>query len=194
MPSQASYRISGHTGYCVTRPSAYGLGMSVDLPSSPVMQLRLVVEADDFEAALAFYRDQLGLTEQAAFEGDNDARVVILEAGRATLELCNAAQKEMIDMIEVGHPASPKIRVAVEVTDTAGMTAKLVDAGATLIGGPVETPWRSLNSRLDAPAGLQITLFQELEPIEERTQRGRFDTSAGRGRQVTESPEEPDVS
>ena len=127
------------------------------------MQLRLVVEADDFNEALAFYRDALGLTEQAAFQGDNDARVVILDAGRATLELCNTAQKEMIDLVEVGHPASPKIRVAFEVTDTNGATTRLVEAGATLIGAPVETPWRSLNSRLAAPAGLQITLFEELE-------------------------------
>ena len=84
------------------------------------MQLRLVVEAEDFNEALTFYRDALGLTEQAAFQGDNDARVVILDAGRATLELCNTAQKEMIDLVEVGHPASPKIRVAFEVADTAG--------------------------------------------------------------------------
>ena len=127
------------------------------------MQLRLVVEAEDFNEALAFYRDALGLTEQAAFQGDNDARVVILDAGRATLELCNTAQKEMIYLVEVGHPASPKIRVAFEVTDTNGATTRLVEAGATLIGAPVETPWRSLNSRLAAPAGLQITLFEELE-------------------------------
>jgi predicted enzyme related to lactoylglutathione lyase len=128
------------------------------------MQLRLVVEAEDFNEALAFYRDALGLPEQAAFQGDNDARVVILDAGRATLELCNTAQKEMIDAVEVGHPASPKIRVAFEVADTNGATTRLVEAGATLIAAPVETPWRSLNSRLDAPAGLQITLFEELEP------------------------------
>ena len=128
------------------------------------MQLRLVVEAEDFNEALAFYRDALGLSEQAAFQGHNDARVVILDAGRATLELCNTAQKEMIDAVEVGHPASPKIRVAFEVADTTGMTTRLVEAGATLIAEPVETPWRSLNSRLDAPAGLQITLFEELGP------------------------------
>jgi predicted enzyme related to lactoylglutathione lyase len=144
--------------------TTYGRDMSSASPSAPVMQLRLVVEAEDFNEALAFYRDALGLTEQAAFQGENDARVVIFDAGRATLELCNTAQKQMIDAVEVGHPASPKIRVAFEVADTAGMTTRLVDAGATLIAQPVETPWRSLNSRLDAPAGLQITLFEELEP------------------------------
>ena len=137
----------------LTYHAAYRAEMSVESKPPAVLQLRLVVEADDFDAALAFYRDQLGLAEQAAFESGDDARVVILDAGRATLELCNPAQKDMIDAIEVGHPASPKIRVAFEVPDTAGTTTRLVDAGATLIGAPVETPWRSLNSRLDAPAG-----------------------------------------
>jgi len=134
-------------------------------PTPPsVRQLRLVVEADDYEAAVAFYRDALGLPELAAFQGDGDARVTILDAGRATLELANPAQKRMIDDVEVGRQVAPKLRVAFEVADSTATTAALVDAGATLIAAPVETPWRSLNSRLDAAAGLQITLFQELDP------------------------------
>jgi predicted enzyme related to lactoylglutathione lyase len=148
--------------------------------SGPVLQLRLIVEAEDYDAAVAFYRDTLGLTEQAAFEGDGDARVAILEAGRATLEIANPAQKRMIDEIEVGRPASPKIRVAFEVADAATTTAELVAAGATLIAPPTETPWQSLNSRLDAPAGLQITLFQELESLDARTRRAGFGTAAER--------------
>jgi len=145
-----------------------------------VLQLRLIVEADDYDAAVAFYRDVLGLPEQAAFEGEGDARVAILEAGRATLEIANPAQKRMIDEIEVGRPASPRIRVAFEVADSTAKTDELVAAGATLIAAPTETPWRSLNSRLAAPAGLQITLFQELEPLEERTRRTGFGTAAER--------------
>jgi hypothetical protein len=58
------------------------------------------------------------------------------------------------------------MRVAFEVGDSAAMTDDLVSAGAELIASPRETPWRSLNSRLAAPAGLQITLFQELDPPE----------------------------
>lgn len=126
-------------------------------------QLRLVVEAEDFEAALRFYRDALGLPELAAFEGEGDARVAILDAGRATLELANPAQKRMIDRVEAGGQPSPRIRVAFEVDDSAGVTHRLEGAGATLVAAPVETPWRSLNARLDAPAGLQLTIFQELD-------------------------------
>ncbi|WP_405219681.1 VOC family protein [Agrococcus sp. Ld7] len=126
-------------------------------------QLRLVVEVDDIDQALAFYRDALGLPEIAAFQGDGDARVAILDAGRATLELANAAQKRMIDEVEASGQPSPRIRVAFEVEDAAGVTRRLEGAGATLVASPVETPWRSLNARLDAPAQLQLTIFQELD-------------------------------
>ena len=125
--------------------------------------MRLVVEAEDYEAAVRFYRDALGLREEAAIEGGDGAHVTILDAGRATLELANPAQKRMIDEVEVGRQVAPKYRVAFEVTDAGGATSLLVAAGAELIAPPTETPWRSLNSRLAAPAGLQITLFQELD-------------------------------
>jgi hypothetical protein len=47
-----------------------------------------------------------------------------------------------------------------------------------VLGAPVETPWRSLNARLEAPAGLQLTLFEELEPLEVRERRPGFATTA----------------
>lgn len=134
-------------------------------PSStrPVRQLRLVVEAEDYQEAVAFYRDVLGLPQLEAYEGGDGAHVTILDAGRATLELANPAQKRMIDAVEVGRDVAGKYRVAFEVEDTAARTDRLVEGGAQLVAAPVETPWRSLNARLEAPAGLQITLFQELD-------------------------------
>jgi catechol 2,3-dioxygenase-like lactoylglutathione lyase family enzyme len=145
-----------------------------------VIQMRLVVEAEDYDEAVRFYRDVLGLREQAAFEGEGDARVAILDAGRATLEIANPAQKRMIDDVEVGRPVAPRIRVAFEVPDATSATDTLVREGAVLIASPRETPWRSLNSRLDAPAGLQITLFEELETLEERAGRPGFGTDGTR--------------
>ncbi|MCC3282043.1 VOC family protein [Arthrobacter caoxuetaonis] len=128
----------------------------------PVRQLRLVVEAEDYDAALAFYRDVLGLPEQEAYQGEGDARVTILDAGRATLELSNPAQVRMIDRVEADGQPSLKLRVAFEVDDAAARTQRAVDGGAELVAEPRETPWRSLNSRLNGPAGLQLTLFQKL--------------------------------
>ena len=146
----------------------------------PVIQLRVVVEAEDYDEAVRFYRDVLGLPEEAAFEGDGDARVTILDAGRATLEIANPAQKRMIDAVEVGRDVAPKIRIAFEVADGRATTDELVSAGATLIAPPMETPWGSLNSRLSAPAGLQITLFEELESLEERSTRPDFGVDESR--------------
>ncbi len=133
---------------------------------SKVAQMRLVVEAEDYDAAVSFYRDALGLAEAMAIDGPDGAHVTILDAGRATLEIVNPAQKRFIDEVEVGRSVAPKMRVAFEVADSSATTEDLVEAGAELIAPPTETPWRSLNSRLNAPAGLQITLFQELEPAE----------------------------
>jgi len=127
-----------------------------------VLQMRLVVEAEDYEEAVAFYRDVLGLPEELVVDGEGGERVTILDAGRATIELSNPAQVAMIDEVEVGRRVAPRLRVAFEVADAERATRDLVAAGAELIAEPTLTPWQSLNARLQAPADLQITLFEEL--------------------------------
>ncbi|MDX8053452.1 VOC family protein [Lentzea sp. BCCO 10_0798] len=126
-----------------------------------VRELRLVVTADDYDEALRFYRDVLGLEQRAAFSSDG-GRVTILEAGRATLEITDPPHAEFIDEVEVGRRVAGHVRVAFEVDDSASATRVLEAAGAEVIAEPTRTPWNSLNSRLAAPAGLQLTLFQEL--------------------------------
>jgi predicted enzyme related to lactoylglutathione lyase len=126
-----------------------------------VRELRLVVTAPDYEEAVAFYRDVLGLHEREAYETEG-GRVTILEAGRATLEIADPNQAAFIDRVEVGSRVAGKYRVAFEVDDSAATTARLAAAGATVIAEPTVTPWNSLNARLEAPAGLQLTLFTEL--------------------------------
>jgi lactoylglutathione lyase len=138
----------------------------VPMPApGPVHELRLVVTADDWERAIRFFRDELGLPQASDFSSA-DGRVILLEAGRATIEIVDAAQAAFIDRVEVGRRVAGQIRVALEVDDAAAMTDRLAAAGAEVLAPPVETPWRSLNARLEAPAGLQLTLFQELESSE----------------------------
>src|SRR4051794_25862999 len=98
-----------------------------------VRQLRVVVRADDYDAAVAFYRDALGLPEEAAYQGADGAKVMILDAGRATLEIANVEQVHMIDDVEVGQQVSPHIRIAFEVSDVARHVDTLGKAGATVI-------------------------------------------------------------
>ena len=127
-----------------------------------VKELRLVVTVDDYNAAVAFYRDALGLPERESYT-TGDAQVMILEAGRATLEIANTAQAEYIDEVEVGRRVAGKFRVALEVADSAETTTRLADAGADVIAEPTRTPWNSLNARLETPGGIQLTLFTELD-------------------------------
>jgi len=125
-----------------------------------VRQLRVVVTADDYEEALRFYRDVLGLPELGAFSGEH-GRVSILDAGRATLELSDPAHADYIDEVEVGARVAGHIRIAFEIEDADEATTRLAAAGATVLAEPTLTPWGSRNSRLDGPAGLQLTLFEE---------------------------------
>jgi lactoylglutathione lyase len=130
-----------------------------------VRELRLVVTADDYDEALHLYRDVLGMRERAAFSSEG-GRVSILDAGLATLELADPAHAAFVDEVEVGRRVAGHVRVALQVDDTRSMTVALVAAGATVIAEPVRTPWNSLNARLEGPAGLQLTLFTELDGAE----------------------------
>ncbi|MGW2891102.1 VOC family protein [Streptomyces griseoruber] len=126
-----------------------------------VRELRLVVTADDYEEALRFYRDVLGLPERAAFSSP-DGRVTLLDAGRATLELTDPNHAAFIDDVEVGRRVAGPVRVAFQVDDSTAATARLAAAGAEVVAEPTRTPWNSLNARLQAPGALQLTLFEEL--------------------------------
>ncbi|HET6214617.1 MAG TPA: GNAT family N-acetyltransferase, partial [Micromonosporaceae bacterium] len=130
------------------------------MPDTPaVSELRLVVTTADYDAALRFYRDVLGLGQRAAFASPDGGQVAILEAGRATLELSNPRNAAYIDEVEVGRRVAGPIRVAFEVADSPAAARALEAAGATVIAAPTRTPWNSVNARLAAPADLQLTLF-----------------------------------
>lgn len=129
-----------------------------------VRELRLVVTAEDYDEALAFYRDVLGMPERGAFASPDGGRVTILEAGRATLELTDPRNAAYIDEVEVGRRVAGHIRVAFEVDDSTAAMRSAAAAGASVVAEPTRTPWNSLNARLEGPADLQLTLFQELGP------------------------------
>jgi predicted enzyme related to lactoylglutathione lyase len=128
----------------------------------PVRELRVVVTAQDYDEALRFYRDVLGLPEDPDVVPGGGGRVAILDAGRATLELADPRQAEFIDEVEVGRRVAGHVRIAFGVDDSEAATRALEEAGARVLAEPTRTPWNSLNARLECPAGLQLTLFQDL--------------------------------
>ena len=123
-----------------------------------VTELRIALTVQDFDQALAFYRDALGL-EQIADWSSGAGRVVALDAGRATLELFDDAWAETVDAVEAGRRVSGTVRLAAKVTDSEDMARRLVAAGAAQVAPPVMTPWGDRNARVRAPDGMQLTLF-----------------------------------
>lgn len=123
-----------------------------------ILELRVALTVSDFDAALALYRDALGLAELEDWSSE-DGRVVLLEAGRATLELLDEAQAATVDRLEVGHRVSGTVRLAVGVADSEAAARALVDAGATPVAPAVLTPWGDRNARVEVPDGVQLTLF-----------------------------------
>jgi lactoylglutathione lyase len=123
------------------------------------MELRVVLTVPDFDEALAFYRDALGFEQVADWSGEN-GRVILLEAGRATLELFDERQADHVDRIEAGRRVSGPV-LAVEVDDLDGAARRLVAAGADAEAPPVVPPWGGRNARLRSPDGMQLTLFSE---------------------------------
>jgi catechol 2,3-dioxygenase-like lactoylglutathione lyase family enzyme len=123
-----------------------------------VTELRIALTVQDFDQALAFYRDALGL-DQIADWSSGTGRVVLLDAGRATLELLDDAQAETVDAIEAGRRMSGTVRLAVQVADSEDLAARLVAAGGGQVAPPVLTPWGDRNARVQAPDGMQLTLF-----------------------------------
>ena len=124
------------------------------------MNLRVVLTVPDFEEAVAFYRDALGLEQLADWSGD-DGRVILLDAGGATLELFDERQADSVDRIEAGSRVSGTVRLALEVGDLEGTAQRLLAAGAQAEAPPVVPPWGGRNARLRTPDGMQLTLFSE---------------------------------
>jgi methylmalonyl-CoA/ethylmalonyl-CoA epimerase len=126
-----------------------------------VTELRVALTVRDFDRALAFYRDALGLEQLADWSSDT-GRVVLLGAGRATLELLDEAQAQTVDLIEAGRSVSGAVRLALEVADSEATARQLVDAGGDQVAPPVATPWGDRNARVRSPDGMQLTLFTPL--------------------------------
>jgi methylmalonyl-CoA/ethylmalonyl-CoA epimerase len=124
------------------------------------VNLRIVLTVADFDEAVAFYQDALGLEQLADWSGE-DGRVILLDAGHATLELFDERQADSVDRIEAGRRVSGPVRLALEVDDLDGARGRLLAGGAEAEAEPVVPPWGGRNARLRAPDGMQLTLFSD---------------------------------
>jgi NAD(P)-dependent dehydrogenase (short-subunit alcohol dehydrogenase family) len=129
-----------------------------DETAGSVQWLNLVLTVNDFDRAIKFYRDELGMPVEE--EWTETGHGVLLNAGRATLEIIDEAQAAEIDRVEVGYRTAGPVRLALSVSDIESTSAQLQAKGETTLGQITLTPWQHINQRIIGPEGQQITLFQ----------------------------------
>jgi lactoylglutathione lyase len=134
--------------------------MSISNP--PILELRVALTTSDYERLVKFYCAGLGLEPDALWNNDG-GKALILDMGKATLELFDERQAEVIDQLEAGRRISGRMRFALQVPDLKAAMERLMAHGATLVHEPVRTPWGDYNVRLQDPDGMQVTLFQASE-------------------------------
>lgn len=132
--------------------------------TASVLELRVALTAADYERVVAFYREGLGLAPAHLWTTAHD-RAVLFALGRATLEIFDEPHAALVDQLEVGRRVSGPLRLAVQVPDVDAAVQRLLAWGATLVHEPVLTPWGHRNARLQAPDGLQVTVFQILGSV-----------------------------
>jgi methylmalonyl-CoA/ethylmalonyl-CoA epimerase len=123
-------------------------------------ELRIILTVDNLDEMIKFYRDALGLETSKEWH-ESTGNGIILDAGRASLELIDGSHAAKIDEIEVGkrNVAGP-VRLAFNVgaaIESAG--DDLQKAGATQIAGLKQAPWSKVQ-RMQDPSGMQFTLFE----------------------------------
>lgn len=133
--------------------------MSESSSNTRVLELRIALTTNEYDRLVSFYCDGLGLEPAQAWPEDQ-GRALVLDMGRATLEVFDPKQAQTIDEIEVGRRVSGKVRFALQVPDLDAAVERLLEHGATQVHPPVETPWGDRNVRFQDPDGMQITLYQ----------------------------------
>jgi len=134
--------------------------------NKPVFELRVALTTSNYNRLTKFYSEGLGI-EPAAIWNNGQGKALILDMGKATLELFDEAQAETIDQIEAEQRVSGQIRFALQVPDLNAAMERLLAHGAILVHPPVITPWGDYNVRLQDPDGMQITLFQVTDKSEQ---------------------------
>ena len=127
----------------------------------PVLEMRVALTTEQWEQLVAFYRDGLGLDPGELWTEHGHGQ--IFHAGRATLEIFDAGHAAAVDDLEVGQRVSGPLRFAFEVPDVHAALERALAYGVELVHEPVLTPWNDYNARVQAPDGVQVTLFQVME-------------------------------
>jgi methylmalonyl-CoA/ethylmalonyl-CoA epimerase len=122
----------------------------------PIKELRIILTVENLEEVINFYREATGMTTSKEWDGG-----IILEAGKASLELIDQRHAARIDDIEVGERVAGPVRLAFNIgaNNIEKAAAACLEAGAVQVAPVAQAPWSKV-MRLQDPSGMQFTLFE----------------------------------
>ncbi|HEY0070185.1 MAG TPA: VOC family protein [Chloroflexia bacterium] len=118
----------------------------------PVLELRVALTTPDYDRLVGFYREGLGL-DPAALWANEGAQAAMFLMGRATLEVFDERQAEVVDNIEAERRVSGQVRFAFRVPNLDDALERLLAHGATLVHAPVVTPGATVTCGCKTPMG-----------------------------------------
>jgi hypothetical protein len=124
-----------------------------------VKELRIILTVDNLDEVIKFYHDVAGLHTSKEWR-DESGNGIILEAGKASLELIDRKDAASIDDIEVGRRIAGPVRLALNIGENIeDASGKFITGGAIALADIKQAPWSKVQ-RLQDPSGMQFTLFE----------------------------------
>ena len=125
-----------------------------------VKELRIILTVDNLDEIIQFYRDVAGFQVSKEWRDEATGNGIILEAGKASLELIDKKDAASIDEIEVGKRIAGSVRLALNIGENIEEASeKFIAGGATALADIKQAPWSKVR-RLEDPSGMQFTLFE----------------------------------
>jgi catechol 2,3-dioxygenase-like lactoylglutathione lyase family enzyme len=117
-----------------------------------VLASRILLQARDLDASLAFYEGALGLHRFREF-GEPPHRGVVFFLGGGYLEVTEMASSRI--------PTPPAgVRLWLQVRDVSSAVAELRAAGAAIAEAPEHKPWGLVEATVHDPDGLPLVLVE----------------------------------
>ena len=124
-----------------------------------VKELRIILTVDNLEEVIRFYQETLRLEVSKEWH-EPTGNGIILDAGRASLELIDKQHAETIDEVEVGRRVAGNVRIALNIGGNIEEVGKTLEvSGAIKIADVKQAPWSKVQ-RMQDPGGMQFTLFE----------------------------------
>lgn len=134
--------------------------------AAEIDELRVVIECEDWDLAVDFYRRALGLKIVAGYASPSEGQL-LLGVGSAFIELVHPElpnpETSTPGPTAITDPQAPKIRLSFRSHDPASTVQRMQAAGAERIAGPELTTSHSVTARLVAPDNLPVSVFRSFD-------------------------------